>query len=466
MKFFIFILFLSFSFINLQKGEYQVKITNILSKDILFGGYLFLETDGVFVPAMSFNQENIFVLSIINDQDQSISKLTCFFYKFQKFYGPAKIACKVNSSKVKSGKYHLLPIENVYSFLFDEEYIMNILPFNLTNSFYITDGNEFYFYSLEKIKLFFVADNDYKLVKFDLFETKVKETVIYLEDIPIPCEASTFYMTCNISAYDLPQENRFQSLNVYIKDSNGNKKQNYFVYPIDIILDYVKKKTLKIKVTKFLSKSAVARDQIVFDTSDNTLGNVLYSKVGFHLKIRNQDIPSYIIKLTCNFHKHPGENTKVFCDTNSGISEDGIYYIDEYISEGPIEDDKEKISANYQIVVPTFASNGKFLYSTEYKNKENIFDFEFREKIVLNFKNREEVLNITLNHEEFKQQYKYFLGNSELKCYKYNIEYIICQIQGNSFEKSGVYYIEKLNYFKEKQRLYLLPPVEVNLLQN
>ena len=210
------------------------------------------------------------------------------------------------------------------------------------------------------------------MFSFDLFDSVVKDIIIYLEDIPISCQASGHRMTCNISAYDLPQENRFQSLNVYIKDSNGNKKYNYFVYPIDILLYYVKKKTLKIKVTKFLSKSVVTGDNIVFDTSDKTLGNVLYSKVGFHLKIRNQDVPSYTIKLVCGFHKHPGENTKVFCNTSTGILEDGIYYIDEYISEGPIEDEMDKISANYQIVVPTFVSNGKFLYSTKLSNKENI----------------------------------------------------------------------------------------------
>ena len=131
-----------------------------------------------------------------------------------------------------------------------------------------------------------------------------------------------------------------------------------------------------------------------------------------------------------------------------------------------IEDEMDKISANYQIIVLTFVSNGKFLYSTKLSNKENIFDLEFREKIVLDFKNKDEVLNITLNHENFNDQYKYFLGNSELKCYVYNIEYIICQIQGNSFEKSGIYYIEKLNYFNDKERLYSLPPVEVKFLEN
>ena len=466
MKAFILILFLSFSFINLQEGEFQVKITNIISKDISYGGYLFLETDGVFVSAMSFNQENIFFLSIKNDEDKSIYELMCFFYKFEKFYGPAQIACKVSSSKIKPGKYHLLPLEKVYSFLFSEIYIMNILPFNLSDSFNIIDGDELYFYSLKKIKLSFFNIYNYTLFSFDLFDSVVKDIIIYLEDIPISCQASGHRMTCNISAYDLPQENRFQSLNVYIKDSNGNKKYNYFVYPIDILLYYVKKKTLKIKVTKFLSKSSVSGDKIVFDTSDNTLGNVLNSQKGFHLDIRSQDEPFNIIQIVCSFHKHPGENTKVFCDTGAGILEDGIYYIDEYISEGPIEDEMDKISANYQIVVPTFVSNGKFLYSTKLSNKENIFDLEFRERIVLDFKNKEEVLNITLNHENFNDQYKYFLGNSELKCYVYNIEYIICQIQGNSFEKSGKYYIEKLNYFEEKERLYSLPPVEVKFLEN
>ena len=343
---------------------------------------------------------------------------------------------------------------------------MNILPFNLSNSFNIIDGEEFYFYSLKQIKLSILDGINYIPVIFYLFDNTVKETVIYLEDIPFPCKASGSYLRCNISTQDLPQENRFQSLNVYIKDSNGNKKRNYFVYPIDIKLDYVKKKTLKIKVTKLLSRSAVLGEHIVFDTSDNTLGNVLYSQVGFNIKIRSQDVPSLSIELHCCFHKHPGENTKVFCDNNGDITEDGIYYIEEYISEGPIEDDKDKISANYQIVVPTFALNENFLYSANYTNKDNIFDLEFREKIVLNFKNKEEVLNINLNHDRFKEYYKFFLGNSELKCYKYNREYIICQIQGNSFEKSGVYYIEKLNFLEERERVYLLPPVEVNFLEN
>ena len=469
MKAFILILFLSFSFINLQEGEFQVKITNILSKDISYGGYLFLETDGDLVPAMSFNQENIFDLSIINDIDKSIYQLMCFFHKFEKFYGPARIACEVSYPKVKPGKYHLLPLEKVYSFLFGEIYIMNILPFNLNNSFNIIEGNELYFYSLKKIKLSFFNIYNYTSFSFDLYDYVVKDIIIYLEDIPVSCQASGHRMTCNISAYDLPQENRFQSLNVYIKDSNGNKKYNYLVYPIDILLYYVKKKTLKIKVTKLLSKSVVEGDKIVFDTSDKTLGNVLNSQKGFHLDIRSQDEPFNIIQIVCSFHKHPGENTKVFCDTSSGINEDGIYYIDEYISEGPIEDDMDKISANYQIIVLTFVSNGKLLYSSNssnYSSKENIFDLEFREKIVLDFKNKEEVLNITLNHENFHELYKYYLGNSELKCYEYTEEYIICQIQGNSFEKSGVYYIEKLNYFEEKERLYSLPPVEVNFLKN
>ena len=466
MKTFILTLFLSFSFINLQEGEFHVKITNVISKDILYGGYLLLETDGVFVPAMSFNQENIFDLSIVNDEDRSIYKLMCFFYKFEQFYGPAQIACEVSSLKIKPGKYHLLPLENIYSFLFSEIYIMNILPFNLNNSFNIIDGDELYFYSLKKIKIPLFNISDYKLISFDLFDIVVKDIIIYLEDIPILCQASGHRMICNISAYELPQENRFQSLNVYLKDSNGNKKYNYLVYPIDILLYYIKKKTLKIKVTKLLSKNAVVGDKIIFDTSDNTLGNVLYSQKGFHLNIRNQDTPSNSIQLICGFHKHLGENTKVLCDTSKSITKDGIYYIDEYISEGPLEDDMDIISANYQIVVPTFVSNGKFLYSTKFLNIENIFDLEFREKIELNFKNKEEVLNITLNHENFCEQYKYFLGNSQLKCKLFNKEYIICQIQGNSFEKSGVYYIEKLNYFEEKERLYLLPPVEVNFLDN
>ena len=41
-----------------EEGEFQVKITNIISKEVALGGYLFLETDGILITPNYLNQEN------------------------------------------------------------------------------------------------------------------------------------------------------------------------------------------------------------------------------------------------------------------------------------------------------------------------------------------------------------------------------------------------------------------------
>ena len=458
----ILVIIICLNYIHLQEeSEFNITITKIISKNISSGGYLFLETDGILIHSTSFNQENIFDLSIISDEDKSIFSLLCFFYKYERFIGPAMIACEINSQK--KGKYHLKSLENTKSFLFSEIYIVNILPFNFGESFNIIEGYEFYFYTLKKNSLDFYNNVETKTIKFEFYAQISKEITFYLEDIPITCEASRSKMICPISAKDFPQDNRFQSLNVYIKDSQGNKKKNYFVYPIEIILNYIEKKTLKIKVSKTLTKCLTDNDFIVFDTSDNFLENVIFSKEGFYLKIKKENDDSDIKQLICGFHKHPGETTKILCKKQENL-EDGFYYFEEYISEGPLEDEDNRISPNYNIIIPTFKSNSKFIYSSKIRDDERIYDTQLRDKIELSFRNKNEILNITLNHEYYEGKNKYFLGNSQIKCSIIDNDFITCGIQGISFENSGIYYIEKMNFLGEKERLHILPPVLVTLL--
>ena len=455
---------LSFTFINLQEKEepdYIVKITNIINKDVYIDGYLFLETDGILISPMSFNQENIFSLKIKNDEDNKVSSLMCFFHQFDKFYGTAKIACYISPRTIKAGKHHLVPLQEEMSFLFDEMYILSILPFNFKEEINIIDDNLLYFYSIKKIRTSFFNETHQKEITFDLYDSSTKATTIYLEDIPITCQPSGHRLICPITANELPQEDRLLSLNVYLKDSKGNKVINYFVYPIDFMFYYIQKKNLKIKVTKALSNCLTPFDYIVLETSDNKLGNVLFSKEGFYLKVKKYETGNYY-QLFCNFHKHPGENTKIFCEPYDEL-EDGIYYYDEYLSEGPLEDESDRISPNYNIIVPTFKLASKFIYISNDEEVERIYDAQLREKIYLNYKDINEVNFFTLNHEYYGGNIDYYLGNNKIECFKISEKDIKCQIPASNFDESGIYYFEKINLLEERERLYMIPPFKVTL---
>ena len=276
-------------------------------------------------------------------------------------------------------------------------------------------------------------------------------------------------MVCPISASNLPQDKRFQTFNVYIKDSKGNKFRNYLTFQICITLNYIEKKTLKIKVTKLLTNYLTMTGYIAFDTLDQTLENILFSKEGFNLKLKKENSDLKVINLLCGFHKHQGENTKIFCLIPEWYDDmqNGTYILEEYISGGPLEDEKDKISKNYQIIVPSFKSDRKIIFNN-YKELKNeiIFDFHLREKIELIFKKKEDIEIIFFDLESYyeidNEINKYFLGNNQLKCDgKLLNRYLICEVPGINFEKSGIYYMEQKNALGEKERLYFLPYIEV-----
>ena len=348
-----------------------------------------------------------------------------------------------------------------------EEQNIKILPFNLNNSFNIVEGEELIPYSKNILTEKFSSNTDSTIIKFSLFEdATLKETTIYFDDIEFKCETSGKRVRCPVAASNFPQDKRFQTFNVYYIDSQGNKKKNYLTLPIEITLGYLEKKPLNIKVSNLLTNCLTNHGFIVFDTTDKTLENVLFSKNGFYLNVKKENSDSQANKLICNFHKISGENTKILCEKYNDF-EDGTYNIEEYISEGPIEDDEDRISKSYEIVVPNFYIKGKFVYSyKEDNNDELIFDNLLREKIYLDYENKEEVQYIFLYVERYNGLNKYILGNSELESELYAKDYIRFKVPKSNFQKSGIYYFEKINAINEKERLYILPPIEVSVPLN
>ena len=88
-------------------------------------------------------------------------------------------------------------------------------------------------------------------MSFIYFEHITKEVTFYLGDIPITAQVSNRKMKLKISASKLPQNIRYQKLNIYIKDKQGNKLINYFIYPIEVLLEYKDLKPLEIQVSNY-----------------------------------------------------------------------------------------------------------------------------------------------------------------------------------------------------------------------
>ena len=124
-------------------------------------------------------------------------------------------------------------------FILNNRYEITIPPFYIPNYFQVTKGKEIYFYDTEEKDEEFDFLGEVEGMDFDLFEYNAGVKNIYLDDIPISCYSISTKFRCTMSSLAFPQNEKYQTYNVYIKDSLGNKKRNYFVLPIRITLDYL-----------------------------------------------------------------------------------------------------------------------------------------------------------------------------------------------------------------------------------
>ena len=88
--------------------------------------------------------------------------------------------------------------------------IINILPFNISESFNIIKGEELYFYTTSKDSYKFPSIFDSKTMKFIFFDISKEIITVYFEYSPITCQAHNHHsLECPISANELPQDVRF-----------------------------------------------------------------------------------------------------------------------------------------------------------------------------------------------------------------------------------------------------------------
>ena len=116
---------------------------------------------------------------------------------------------------------------------------LRIDPSQIDTTFEVTTGSEVYFYDYEKKDEDFECPEHIEDIEFSLFEPASGYQTIYFDNIPIECYAINLKLTCNLFTSMFPGDKKVQIYNVYIKDSLGNKKRNYFVQPVNITFNYL-----------------------------------------------------------------------------------------------------------------------------------------------------------------------------------------------------------------------------------
>ena len=112
------LIFFSINIINSIGAELnQIKIKNILSKNVPLGGYLFLEAEGIAFLLYKNLDKLSFTLSSIYEKDKTYSSFSCAFYWIEEYYkGECKsiiIGCHIQKeNSFKLGKYYFSPLEN------------------------------------------------------------------------------------------------------------------------------------------------------------------------------------------------------------------------------------------------------------------------------------------------------------------------------------------------------------------
>ena len=234
--------------IALTNAAFNMQITKILSPKVASDGYLVLDATGLRFP-LRFKGTKTFSLFVEDVFANVTTSLKCYFFQFEHLIErEPKIACRVN--KLPEGTYRLVPtVKDIQIPLGYSDLYIN--PFDLQDTFDVTPGREVYFYDEDDNEEEFESSRGRESIDFHLFEPATYDAQIplILENKEISlrtlCHIDDYRLNeieCPLRASDFPQTSRFQTYDVYIEDSEGNKKFNYFVLPVTINLYYLRNK--------------------------------------------------------------------------------------------------------------------------------------------------------------------------------------------------------------------------------
>ena len=236
-------LYISALLLVLANSQFRVNVTQVLSPKVASDGYLVLNVEGLKFPLSNKGGPRTFRLTVVNEETTKTESLNCYFFVFDHVYQrQPRIACRTNG--LEKGIYTVAPTEEISFVVY--RYNVFINPIRITDKFEVTTGNEAYFYDEDDDYDTFEYSWSREDLDFTMFEQITEPSItIYLQDefnsIPITCHSGIRLnrLECPVYADSLPQDRQFQTYDVYIEDSLGNKKKNEFVLPVNFNLQYL-----------------------------------------------------------------------------------------------------------------------------------------------------------------------------------------------------------------------------------
>ena len=221
-----------------SSANYSLEVQDLLTPEVCSDGMVILSAT-VNLPFDNINiYLNAFHISVVNDKTDDESYLWCFIQQIDSDGKEANIGCFTR--RLEEGTYTISKLEDEISFYIGRNYFV-ISPFNIKKKFTVKSGKEIYFNEPdgEQELIFSDDDTEEKLVYY-LFEYLTdKKCNIYLrynddesKQTKVQCTISYGRkLVCPVDSEKLPYQ-KGRNYDVFIEDSNGDIKKNYFVRPV------------------------------------------------------------------------------------------------------------------------------------------------------------------------------------------------------------------------------------------
>ena len=237
MKIYFLFLIVALLFSNSESNTYNLQIKDILTQDVCSYGIFVLDAELNMPIKDALNIDSHFKLYVRNSK--SVQAYTeCFLMHFPGVT-TAKVGCYIPG--VQENVFQIVPVTETGSYTL-YGHTINILPYSIKQPFSVKAGLELYYYTpYYEIKKYFLKKDEISILEFYLFsKTSSQDMLVYLDKILIECRVNSgIKLVCPVIAKGFVQErNHIYEANLI--DTNKKIKKNYFVNPIEIILEYIK----------------------------------------------------------------------------------------------------------------------------------------------------------------------------------------------------------------------------------